>query len=202
MVLQILSQRNTCRTWARCSPAPKAPIFALSHFHALSVPLQDSLCFFRPLNVIPPWACLTVGLPGIAPGGVMTFPRSTWLLIGQLRRSLDAGGITIPCRYVSDLQPIHACKHKEACHRPISSRRSVARLTARTSLCLISPYCPSLALNRMKLPEGSSCRHSDPIRYFVREAPHPVISATVARSRRELAGTCQVLEMCSNFKHI
>ena len=134
----------------------------------------------------------------------MSFPRSTCLLIGQLRRSLDAGGLTIPCRYVSNLQPAHACKHKEACLRPISSCRSVARLTARTSLCLISPYCPSLALNRMELPEGSSCRHSDPIRYFVREAPHPVISATVARSRRELAGTCQVIKLDINlitYKH-
>jgi hypothetical protein len=34
-------------------------------------------------------------------------------------------------------------------------------------------------------PEGSSCRHFDPIRYFVRGASHPVNSATAARPRRD-----------------
>ena len=33
--------------------------------------------------------------------------------------------------------------------------------------------------------EESSCHHSDPIRYFVRGASHPVNSATVARPRRD-----------------
>ncbi len=47
------------------------------------------------------------------------------------------------------------------------------------------PYCPTLALNRMGFPEGFSCRHSNPIRYIVGEASHPVNSATVARSPRE-----------------
>ena len=65
-------------------------------------------------------------------------------------------------------------------------------LTARAALRLISPYCPILALNRMEFPEGFSCRHSNPIRYIVRGASHPVISATVARPRRRLAGICQV----------
>lgn len=34
--------------------------------HALSVLLPDGLCFFRPLKIVPPWACLTVGLPCVA----------------------------------------------------------------------------------------------------------------------------------------
>jgi hypothetical protein len=42
-----------------------------------------------------------------------------------------------------------------------------------------------VALNRMGFPEGFSCRHSNPIRYIVGEASHPVNSATVARSPRE-----------------
>lgn len=132
------------------------------------------------------------------------FPTFHMVTLGQLRRSLNAGGSPIPCRHVSNLHPVHACKHKEACLRPVSSSRSVARLTARTALCLISPYCPSLALIRMELPEGSSCRHSDPCRYIVREASHPVITATVARSRRELVGIHQVLEneaISSTYKH-
>ena len=65
-------------------------------------------------------------------------------------------------------------------------------LTARAALRLISPYCLILALNRMEFPEGFSCRHSNPIRYIVRGASHPVISATVARPRRRLAGIFQV----------
>ena len=55
----------------------------------------------------------------------------------------------------------------------------------RADIQIISPYHSSLALNRGGLPEGSSCRHSDPIRYFVSGASHPVISATVARPRRD-----------------
>ncbi len=44
----------------------------------------------------------------------------------------------------------------------------------------------------MRLPEGFSCRHSNPIRYIVREASHPVISATVACSRRGPVGIHRV----------
>jgi hypothetical protein len=65
-------------------------------------------------------------------------------------------------------------------------------LTARAALRLISPYRPILALNRMEFPEGFFCHQSNPIRYIVRGASHPVISATVARPRRRLAGTRQV----------
>ena len=38
---------------------------------------------------------------------------------------------------------------------------------ASTTIHLISPYCPALALNRRKFPEGFSCRHSNPIWYIV-----------------------------------
>ena len=55
----------------------------------------------------------------------------------------------------------------------------------RMDIQISSPYHSSLALNRGGFPEGLSCHHFNPIRYVVREASHPVISATVARSRRD-----------------
>ena len=57
-------------------------------------------------------------------------------------------------------------------------------LTALTDIHLLSPYHPTLALNRGGFPEGFSCHHSNPIRYIVRRASHPVISETVAGLRR------------------
>jgi len=57
-------------------------------------------------------------------------------------------------------------------------------LTTLTDLHLISPYHPTLALNGGEFPEGLACHHLSPIRYVVRRASHPVISATVARLRR------------------
>ncbi len=55
----------------------------------------------------------------------------------------------------------------------------------RADIQISSPYHSSLALNRGGFPEGSACHHFDPIRYVVRGASHPVISATVARPRRD-----------------
>jgi len=55
----------------------------------------------------------------------------------------------------------------------------------RADIQLFSPYHSSLALNRGGFPEGSACYHFDPIRYVVRRASHPVISATAARLRRD-----------------
>ena len=74
----------------------------------------------------------------------------------------------------------------------------------REVLQLISPYYPILALNRMEFPEGFACHHLNPIRYIVREASHPVISATVARPLRRLVGIHQVyVNMCPfNYIHI
>jgi hypothetical protein len=55
----------------------------------------------------------------------------------------------------------------------------------RADIQLFSPYHSSLALNRGGFSEGSACHHFDPIRYIIRGASHPVISATVARPRRD-----------------
>ena len=55
----------------------------------------------------------------------------------------------------------------------------------RMDIQISSPYHSSLALNRGGFPEGSACHHFDPIRHIVRGASHPVISATVARPRRD-----------------
>ena len=84
---------------------------------------------------------------------------------------------------------------------PTSNRPSgpVALMVTSTSedslLSTLSVYLfwmePSL-LNRMEFPEEFACHHLNPIRYIVREASHPVISATVARSRRRLVGIHQV----------
>ena len=95
-------------------------------------------------------------------------------------------------RHVSDLPPGHAHQHQAVCLRPANSRRSDT-LTTRTILCLFSPYCPALALNRRKLPERFACRQLNPIRYVVRGASHQPHSAWQARPRRALAGIRQVL---------
>ena len=89
-------------------------------------------------------------------------------LNGQLRCGLNAGGSTIPCKHVDNLHPGHACLHWETCTYPVNSGR-VGRPSdgASTTIHLISPYCPALALNRMEFPEGFSCRHLNPFRYVV-----------------------------------
>ena len=66
-------------------------------------------------------------------------------------------------------------------------------VTTRKILCLLSPYCPILALNRVGFPEGIPSHDFLPIRYIVRRASHPVISATAARLLRIPAGTCRVI---------
>ncbi len=103
-------------------------------------------------------------------------------LNGQLRCGLYAGGSTIPCRYRYNLQPDHACKRLETCLQPVNSGRlALPSDGASTTIRLISPYCPALALNRMEFPEGFSCRHSNPIRYVVSGLSHQVHSAYQAR---------------------
>ena len=69
--------------------------------------------------------------------------------------------------------------------------RSVT-LTTLTDFRLISPYCSTLALNPVGLGKRSPPHGFDPIRYIVRWASHPVISATAACHPKVLAGTCQV----------
>jgi hypothetical protein len=69
---------------------------------------------------------------------------------------------------------------------------------------IFSPYHSSLALNRGGFPEGLSCRHFNPIRYVVREASHPVISATAARSRRDRQKHAEYLKehYFSKYNHL
>jgi len=57
-------------------------------------------------------------------------------------------------------------------------------LTMLKDVQISSPYHSFLALNRGSFSEGLSCHHFDPIRYVVREASHPIITAMAARSRR------------------
>jgi hypothetical protein len=118
-----------------------------------------------------PFICLPYGRLALhrgtgRSGNVSTFHVIT--LNEQLRCGLNAGGASIPCRYRCHLQPDHACKRWETCLHPITPVGWGASLTsASTTIQLISPYCPALALNRTEFPEGFSCRHSNPIRYVV-----------------------------------
>jgi len=67
-------------------------------FHALSSGFPESLRFFQPLSPVAPSACLTVRLPGIAPGeGRGSYVPHSWSF-RWLRCALYAGGATIPCR--------------------------------------------------------------------------------------------------------
>jgi hypothetical protein len=70
---------------------------------------------------------------------------------------------------------------------------------------IFSPYHLSLALNRGGFPDGLSCHHFNPIRYIVRGASYPVISATVARPRRdqqEHAEYSQVNKISFKYTHL
>ena len=91
--------------------------------------------------------------------------------------------------------------------RPDNPRRSVL-IDDAAILYLISPYHPTLALNGGGFPEGFACHHLNPIRYVVRRASHPVISATVARLRRvrqEHAGFYKIIleytQLCDIVSH-
>jgi len=121
MVLPILSQRNTCRTSARASPGPRwAPDFALrSTVERYPSDYRRAFASSDFLHAVPPWACLAVGFAmpcTMAEWRRFRVPRDR--LRGQRRWGLDAGGSSVPSRYVSDLDPGHACKPKEACLRP------------------------------------------------------------------------------------
>ena len=126
----------------------------------------------------PQQRALRFRLPRCTGAGIRGSHVPHFHLNGQLRCSLNAGGSTIPCKHVDDLQPDHACKHWGTCLSPVNSGR-VGRPSdgASTTIHLISPYCPALALNWTKFPEGFSCRHSNPIRYVVGEASHQLHSA-------------------------
>jgi len=192
-VLPTLSQSNTRRTSARCSPVSKTtPDFALSPDFEL-YPSRYGGPLLLPTSQSRPSNSLPYGWPAMPRAwrsdGLSTFRAIAHL--GQLRCSLYAGGSSVPCRQLDGLHPGHACKHKGACLRPTASHRSVCFADA-AAVQLVSPYCPALALNRMGFPEGFACRHLNPIRYIVGEAPHPVISATATRSPRVLVGTHQV----------
>lgn len=128
------------------------------------------------INPAPPTVCLTFSPAHWAEIRGSHVPR--FQLNGQLRCGLNASGSLIPCKHVGDLQPGHACKHWETCLHPANSGR-VERPSngASTTIHLISPYCPALALNRTEFPEGFSCRHSNPIRYVVSEASYQVHNA-------------------------
>jgi hypothetical protein len=102
------------------------PIFALSHF-----PCSIRLITKR-LLLFPTSHCRSsMGLPYGRLAMHCTWRSndfSTFHVIAfsrQLRWNPYAGGPSISCRQLENLHPDHACKHKEACLRPDSSRRSI-----------------------------------------------------------------------------
>jgi hypothetical protein len=157
--------------------------------HALSTGFPGGLCFFQPLKPATPTARLTVMPARRCTGrrdGVSTFHVLT--LSDNLGGPWTPRKFQDPCRHVSDRQPLPTCKPGETRLQPDNPGRLVARLTTHKDLCLFSPYCPILALNRAGFPEESPPCGFLPIRYIVRRASHPVISATVARLPRIPAG--------------
>ncbi len=162
--------------------------------HALSTGFPGGICFFQPLTPATPTARLAVMPARHCTGrrdGVSTFHVFT--LPDNLGGSWTPGKFQDPYRHVSNRKPLPTCKPWETRLQPDNPDRLVAPLTAHKDLCLLSPYCPILALNRVGFPEGSLPRGFFPIRYIVRRASHPVISATVARLLRIPAGTRRVI---------
>jgi len=80
---------------------------------------------------------------------------------------------------------------------PARRVRCASNLSAASpSACLVEHPDSSVG----GFPEGFSCHHSDPIRYIVRRASHPVISATVARLRNFPAPGAGLLQVSTRVQ--
>jgi len=154
-------------------------------FHALSFGFPEGICFFQPLSPATPTACLAVSLAYNCyrrRDGVTTFHT-----IDPLD---DLGAPSTPM-----VQQFRAGSYKTCNLTTYRTLRGAVlyllilvgkfAVTTLTDIQLISPYHPSLALNGGGFSDGFSCLHSNPFRYFVSGASHPVIRATVARPRRD-----------------
>jgi hypothetical protein len=144
-------------------------------FHALSPGFPGSVCFFQPLSPATPTACLAVSLACNCcrrRDGVTTFHT-----IDPLG---DLGAPSTPM-----VQQFRAGSY-ETCN--LTTYRTLmgaalyllilvgkSAVTTLTDIHLVSPYHPSLGLNRGGFSDGFSCHHSNPFRYIVRGASHPVI---------------------------
>ena len=154
-------------------------------FRALSIGFPNGICFFQSLFPATPTARLTV-MPALHCMG----RRNRVNTLHIINPMSDLGASWTPAVQQFRASTLETCNltacysHKGVTFDLLSLGRSVA-LTMRADIQLISPYHSSLALNRGGFPEGSACHHFDPIRYVVREASHPVISATAARPRRD-----------------
>jgi hypothetical protein len=62
----------------------------------------------------------------------------------------------VPCRDVSNLQLLQTRANTEEHVFDLLIPVGLMQLTTRKTLCLLSPYCPILALNRVRFPEGKS----------------------------------------------
>jgi len=177
------------------SGEPRFPCRAM--FPALSAGFPGGIRFFQPLPPVAPTARLTVMPARNCSGrrhGVSTFHIFT--LTDNL------GGSWTPVEIGSRTGKLATCTSPTR----VNTRKRVFdllipvglnNLTARKDLCLLSPYCPFLALNRVGFPEGVPPHGFFPFRYVVRRAPHPVISATAARLPKKPAGTRRVTSSAS-----
>jgi len=158
-------------------------------FHTVSPPLQQGIRFPKASQPRPSTACLTVSLPrGRRHWG------STFRTIGPLS---NLGEPSTPV-----VRQFRAGSYKTCNLTTCASTRKHSLdllipvglfcVTVLTDFRLISPYCSTLALNPVGLGKGSPPHGFDPIRYLVRWASHPAISATAACHPKVLAGTCQV----------
>ncbi|MFX0200481.1 MAG: hypothetical protein ACFFCW_30555, partial [Candidatus Hodarchaeota archaeon] len=154
-----------------------------ANFEPVSAPLQGSIRVFHPLNPAPPTVRLAVHLP---PSFVRRGYEVSTFHINDPLNTVGASWTPVVQRFrASTLTTDNLTIHSSHRGRVFDLVHLVglSRFTMRTDIHMCSPEYSSLALNRGGVPEGSSCRHSDPIRYVVRGASHPVISATAARPR-------------------
>ncbi len=151
-------------------------------FHSVSRSLQPDICFFQ--HPVPALQQLASRLA--CPKG----RRNRVPTFRNVHPMDDLGVFSTPVVRQFRAGSYETCslttcrKHREAAF-DLLILVGLCSMTALTNIQLLSPYHPSLALNGGGFPERFSCRHSNPIRYIVRGAPHRPHSAWQARPRRD-----------------
>ncbi len=165
---------------------PIVSLLTESRIIGISPPLQQGICFLKASQPRPPTACLTVSLPRGRRHWVSTFriidPMNN---LGEpstpVVRQFRAGSYET-CNLTTCA---NTRKHSFDLLVPVGQ----SLVTALTDFRMFSPYCSTLALNRMELPDGFRPHGFRPFRYIVRWASHPLISAKAACHLRVLIGT-------------
>ena len=123
--LDSLAREHLSDVGTRFTKTRNLLVFALSHV-SCSIRLITTRHWLLPTSPNRPSMGLPYGWLAMyrtwRTAGLSTF--HVIALTDNLGGILYAGGTMIPCSYVRDLQPGHACTHKGTCLRPISSSRS------------------------------------------------------------------------------